>query len=50
LRLESFEANQPANAFYRKNGWREVSRYFDKGSGVDKLTFQKATGPRERCK
>jgi ribosomal protein S18 acetylase RimI-like enzyme len=44
LRLESFEANQPASAFYHKNGWREVRRYFDKDSGVNKVVFQKATG------
>jgi GNAT superfamily N-acetyltransferase len=43
LRLESFEANEPANAFYRKHGWREVARHFDEGSGVDKLEFTKVT-------
>lgn len=45
LRLESFEDNQNANAFYRKNGWREVSRYFDQDSGVNKVVFYK-TGDR----
>jgi ribosomal protein S18 acetylase RimI-like enzyme len=45
LRLESFEANESANAFYRKNGWSEVSRYFDTGAGVYKVVFQKKLGP-----
>ena len=40
LRLESFEGNEKANAFSRKNGWREVSRYFDKDSGVNKVVFE----------
>jgi ribosomal protein S18 acetylase RimI-like enzyme len=44
LRLESFAANQPANAFYRKNGWREVGRYLDPESGAIKIEFRK--GPR----
>ena len=44
LKLESFAANQPANTFYRKNGWLEVGQYFDKDSGVDKAIFQKAAG------
>lgn len=46
LRLESFAANQPANSCYRKNGWSEAGRYFDKDLGVDKIVFQKGTG---RC-
>jgi ribosomal protein S18 acetylase RimI-like enzyme len=41
VRLESFEDNEKANTFYRQNGWREVSRYFDTDSGVNKLVFQK---------
>ena len=41
LRLESFEGNQSANAFYRKHGWLEVSRYFDKDAGVNKIVFRK---------
>jgi GNAT superfamily N-acetyltransferase len=41
LRLDSFERNDSANAFYRKNGWREASRYFDQNSGVQKIVFQK---------
>jgi hypothetical protein len=41
LRLESFEDNETANTFYRKNGWRELSRYFDNESGVNKIVFQK---------
>jgi ribosomal protein S18 acetylase RimI-like enzyme len=42
LRLESLEANAPANAFYRKHGWREESRYLDQESGVHKIMFKKA--------
>jgi hypothetical protein len=45
LRLESFAANQVANAFYRRNGWIEVSRFFDKESAADKVVFCKVTGP-----
>jgi ribosomal protein S18 acetylase RimI-like enzyme len=41
LRLESFEANQPGNAFYRKNGWREVGSCIDEISGVNKIVFRK---------
>ena len=41
LRLESFVANQPANAFYRRNGWLEVSSCFDNASGTNKVIFQK---------
>jgi ribosomal protein S18 acetylase RimI-like enzyme len=50
LTLESFEANQPANAFYRKNGWQEVSRYFDESAGVSKIVFQKVNGRTTRCR
>lgn len=49
LRLESFEANQPANAFYRKSGWLEVSRYFDKDSGISKVVFQRLIGLTTAC-
>jgi ribosomal protein S18 acetylase RimI-like enzyme len=49
LTLESFEANHPANAFYRKNGWQEVSRYFDESSGASKIVFHKLTGRIRRC-
>jgi ribosomal protein S18 acetylase RimI-like enzyme len=42
LRLESFAANEPANAFYRKQGWLDVSRRFDEASGVAKIVFRKA--------
>jgi ribosomal protein S18 acetylase RimI-like enzyme len=48
LRLESFENNEKANAFYRKNGWRELRRYLDRDLGVNKVVFQKlasAGGP-----
>ncbi|MHC4551064.1 MAG: GNAT family N-acetyltransferase [Planctomycetota bacterium] len=43
LRLESFEGNRSANAFYRKNGWREVGRRFDETSGSNKILFGKPT-------
>jgi GNAT superfamily N-acetyltransferase len=49
LKLESFEGNQAANAFYLKNSWLEVHRYFDKESGVNKIVFQKVTGRTRRC-
>lgn len=41
LRLESFEGNLQANAFYRKHGWRELSRYFDRDTGASKIVFGK---------
>jgi ribosomal protein S18 acetylase RimI-like enzyme len=41
LQLESFEDNENANAFYRKNGWREVSRHLDDDLGVRKIMFRK---------
>jgi hypothetical protein len=44
LRLESFAANQSANAFYLKHRWREVRRYVDQDSGVEKIVVPKATG------
>jgi ribosomal protein S18 acetylase RimI-like enzyme len=44
LQLESFAGNEQANAFYRKNGWREVSRYFDEEAGVSKIVFGKPAG------
>ena len=43
LRLESFAANEPANAFYRKNGWIDAGRCFDRDAGVDKILFRKPT-------
>jgi GNAT superfamily N-acetyltransferase len=49
LRLESFEPNEAANAFYRKNDWREASRYLDESSGVRKIVFQKSTGRVSPC-
>ncbi|MHC4222910.1 MAG: GNAT family N-acetyltransferase [Planctomycetota bacterium] len=46
LRLESFEGNANANAFYRKNGWRELSRHFDSETDGNKILFGKrAVGP-----
>jgi len=44
LRLESFAANGAANAFYRKHGWLEGSRFFDKESAAEKVVFYKVTG------
>src|SRR5262245_18796599 len=41
LRLESFEDNVKANAFYLERGWREVARYPDNESGVNKILFRK---------
>jgi len=32
LRLECFETSRQANNFYLKNGWKEESRFFDKGN------------------
>ncbi|MHA2065100.1 MAG: N-acetyltransferase family protein [Candidatus Thorarchaeota archaeon] len=41
IKLESFEGNEKAHNFYRKNGWSEVEVNFDEMSGVNKLTFIK---------
>ena len=41
IKLESFEGNEKANNFYRKNGWSEIARELDELSGVNKLTFIK---------
>lgn len=41
-RLESFEGNGAANAFYRKNGWREARRFPDSASGSTKIEFRKS--------
>ena len=41
IKLESFEGNEKANNFYRKNSWSEIERNFDKMPGVNKLTFIK---------
>lgn len=45
MRLESFEANEPANAFYRRSGWVEVNRFLDPESGFNKLVYQWAPRP-----
>ena len=39
--LESFEDNDQANAFYRKNGWIESERFFDEALGSRKIVFRK---------
>jgi ribosomal protein S18 acetylase RimI-like enzyme len=44
LRLESFEENANANAFYRKHGWLEASRHFDTDVGTRKIVFRKLSG------
>ena len=41
LRLESFEGNDLANAFYRKNGWHKAGIAFDDASGSRKIVFEK---------
>ncbi|MDD4890106.1 MAG: GNAT family N-acetyltransferase [Phycisphaerae bacterium] len=45
LVLESFEANAPADIFYRKHGWIEARRFFDENMRQTKITFRK---PRPR--
>jgi len=47
IKLESFEGNEKANNFYRKNGWSEIERNFDKMTGVNKLTFIKKSSQAE---
>jgi GNAT superfamily N-acetyltransferase len=42
LRLESFEGNEQANDFYRKNGWLEAGRRMDADTGAAKIEFRKA--------
>jgi ribosomal protein S18 acetylase RimI-like enzyme len=42
LVLESFEGNEQAHSFYRKNEWSEEKRFFDEISGVNKIVFRKA--------
>lgn len=41
LRLESFEKNQQANDFYRKNDWIQKDRIFDEAANSYKLIFSK---------
>ncbi len=41
IELESFRANDAANAFYRKNGWTQVREYTDGASGIPKLVLHK---------
>ncbi len=44
LKLESYAPHQPANDFYRHNGWLETARFFDNEAGVHKLVLKKTTG------
>jgi ribosomal protein S18 acetylase RimI-like enzyme len=41
LRLDSFEKNDIANAFYLANGWLESDRHVDPASDVAKISFHK---------
>ena len=41
LRLESFAANAPANAFYSRRGWIEGDQHHDVEFALDMLTFRK---------
>ena len=41
IRLESFEGNQSANRFYRKNGWIQTGSVSDAMSGGRKWIFEK---------
>jgi GNAT superfamily N-acetyltransferase len=43
ITLESFEGNDKANNFYRKNGWIEKERKFDEASSINKLIFTKGS-------
>lgn len=43
VKLESFENNEKANSFYRKHGWVQEARKFDKESNAFKLIFKKRT-------
>ncbi len=47
LTLESFLANEQANNFYRKHGWREVGQRFDEEYGITMLTFEKTADGEE---
>ncbi len=41
IKLESFEGNEKASSFYRKNGWLEIEKHFDEMAGINKITFNK---------
>jgi ribosomal protein S18 acetylase RimI-like enzyme len=41
IRLESFEGNESANAFYVEHEWRNTGRDWDEASGTFKLHFRK---------
>lgn len=43
IKLESFERNEKANNFYRKHGWIQMDRKFDKESNAYKFIFMKYT-------
>ena len=43
LELESFRANDNANSFYQKRGWRITGAFRDE-NGVEMITMQKAAG------
>lgn len=41
IKLESFEKNEKANNFYRKHGWIQHEKKFDKFANAYKLIFKK---------
>ncbi len=44
IRLETFEGNEQAINFYRKNGWAETRREEDAEHGFVRVFFEKPTG------
>ncbi len=47
IKVESYEGNEKANNFYRKNGWSEIAREFDELTGVNKIIFIKKSSQTE---
>lgn len=47
IKVESYEGNEKANNFYRKNGWSEITRIFDELTGVNKIIFIKRSSQTE---
>ncbi len=41
ITLQSFKANEAANAFYRRNGWKVVGEEMLEGIGIPVLHFEK---------
>lgn len=44
LRLETFEANEPAIGFYLRNGWRQVGVESDPNPAMSKVLFETDRG------